>query len=130
MKTYQKPTAEKIRFTYENQVVAESSMTGSSCFEARAVIHQTPEPGRDSYSIQVDAVHNADHTCEHQVVTISFNMPVTYLTSNGSLKGGDGTATLSIDYYYYANQTENIGLGSVFVKAGPGLAITGITVTD
>ena len=130
MKQYTKPTAEKITFTYENQVVAESSITGSSCFDTTAAIHQTPETGRETYTIQVDAVHHADHTCTHQVLMLSFNMPVTYVSSNGSLKSGDGTPTIYIDYNYYTNPTQNIGLGCIYVKAGPGLAITGAVLSD
>ncbi len=130
MKTYTKPIAEKISFTYENQVVAESSTVGSSCYDVNAYIHQTPEPGRDSYVIQANGQHHSDHTREHQVLMISFNMPVTYLKSNGTLKSGDGTPTLYIDYYYHQNPNDNIGLGELHVKAGAGLAITGVVLTD
>lgn len=131
MKLYEKPEIEKMSFQFEDQVVAESgSNTGRGCYTVNAYIHQTPQIGRDDYRIQANGQHHADHTCNHQVLTISFNMPVTYVSSQGSLARGDGTPTLVIDYYYHNNPTDNIGLGDIVVKAGAGLAITGVVLTD
>lgn len=131
MKLYEKPEVEKINFDFKNQVVANSgSGVDNGCYTVNAYIHQTPEVGRDEYRIQANGQHNADHTCEHQVLTISFNIPVTYVSSNGTIRSGDGTPTLVIDYYYHNNPTDNIGLGDIVVKAGVGLAITGIVLTD
>jgi len=102
----------------------------SGCYTASAYIHQKPETGRDSYVIQVNGRHDAGHNCNKQVLHLHFNQPVTYLSSNGKLKSGDGTANIHIDYSYWNNHTDNIGLGDVYVKAGPGLAITGVSITD
>lgn len=123
MNTYKKPTAEKISFTYENQVVADSS--GGDCYTVTAYIHQTPEIGRGDYRIQVDAVHAAEHTTNGQNLFLSFNQPVTYKSSNGSCVGGDGTSTIEIRYTYWNNGTDNIGLGDVVVESAEGLAVTG-----
>ena len=124
MNAYTKPTAEKITFRFEDQVVAES------CYTATAYIHQTPETGRQTYKIQVNGVHNADHTKEAQMLYLSFNLPVTYVSSNGTLVAGDGTTTLQIAYSYHQNPKDNIGLGDVEVIAADGLAITGVRITD
>lgn len=131
MKPYIKPTAEKLEFDFADQVVAESgSNAGRGCYTVDAYIHQTPQTGRGEYRIQANGKHNADHTCNHQIFTISFNMPVTYVSSNGTLKSGDGTPTLVIDYYYHNNPIDNIGLGDIVLQAGSGLAITGMVLTD
>lgn len=102
----------------------------SGCYTASAYIHQTPENGRDDYRIQVNGRHDANHNSNAQVLHLHFNMPVTYVSSNGQLKSGDGTSTLNISYWYWNNHTDNIGLGDVVVKANPGLAITGVSITD
>lgn len=130
MNTYKKPTAEKISFTYENQVVAESSAEGGSCYDATAYIHQTPETGRGDYRIQVNGVHHADHTRDAQTLIISFNIPVTYKGSQGTLASGDGTQTLHINYTYHQNPTDNIGLGDLIVEANEGLAVTDVVIID
>ena len=53
--------------------MAEGVSAASGCYTASAYIHQTPENGRGDYRIQVNGKHNADHTKEAQVLTISFN---------------------------------------------------------
>lgn len=102
----------------------------SGCYTATAYIHQVPETGRETYVIQVNGKHDATHTVDAQVLHLHFNMPVTYVSSNGDLKSGDGTSTLNISYHYHNNPTDNIGLGDVEVKAGQGLSITGVSITD
>lgn len=129
-KEYVEPTAEKLNFKFEDQVVAESGDVSNSCYDVQATIYQKPEPGRDDYRIHVNGKHHANHTSNHQTLTISFNMPVTYLFSNGLLRSGDGTPTLVIDYHYYNNPVDNIGLGDIAVKSSHGLAITGIVLND
>ncbi|MGN0361462.1 MAG: hypothetical protein ACI4ET_01330 [Bilifractor sp.] len=104
--------------------------SGSSCYTATANIHQRPQTGRGDYRIQVTGVHQADHTKETQWLHISFNMPVTYGSSGGTLVSGDGTATLLIQYQYHQNPSDNIGLGDLVVTADPGLAITSVSITD
>ena len=56
--------------------MAEGVYAASGCYTASAYIHQTPENGRGDYRIQVNGKHNADHTKEAQVLTISFNQNV------------------------------------------------------
>ncbi|MBR3242373.1 MAG: hypothetical protein IKF90_06695 [Parasporobacterium sp.] len=126
MNTYKKPVAEKISFTYENQVVTASD----GCYTATAYIHQKPETGRGDYRIQVNGVHSATHSCDHQTLHISFNMPVQYSSSQGTLVSGDGTTTLNIDYSYHNNGNDNIGLGDLCVIADAGLAVTSVSITD
>ena len=103
----------------------------SSCYSVEANIHQTPEPGREDYRIQVNAHHNGvDHGNSGQVLTISFNQPVTYSFSNGSLLSGNGTQTLQIGFSYWQNPNDNIGLGDLVVISGDNLAITSVVMTD
>ena len=108
-----------------------TSGDNSGCYTATAHIHQTPQPGsRGDYRIQVNGVHKADHTKEAQVLHISFNQPVTYISSQGHLVSGSGTSTLEIAYTYHQNPNDNIGLGDLFVSADAGLAITSVSITD
>lgn len=123
---YQKPTLYKTEDLAEGVYAA----SGSGCYTTTARIHQKPETGRGDYRIQVDGHHHADHTRETQWLHISFNQPVTYSSSQGTLKSGDGTSTLVIEYHYHQNPTDNIGLGDLVVVSDPGLSITGVSITD
>lgn len=116
-----------------DQGLAEGVYAASGCYTASAYIHQTPETGRGDYRIQVDGKHNADHTNGEQILTISFNQNVTYVSCNGngaSYVSGNGTPTLTIKLGYYQNRTDNIGFGDLVVTADAGLAITGVSITD
>lgn len=124
MKNYVKPIA------IANEELAEGVYANSGCYTTNAHIHQRPELGRGDYRIQVNGVHQADHTKEVQWLHISFNMPVKYKSSNGSLDAGDGTNTLVIKYNYHQNPSDNIGLGDLVVEADAGLAITSVDITD
>lgn len=127
MKTYERP------IVLVNEELAEGvyAASGADCFTVTAVITQKPETGRETYCIQVNARHNAsdNHHSANQVLTLAFNQPVTYSSSNGTLAGGDGTASLSIAYKYHQNGGDNIGLGDVYVKSADGLAVTGAVLT-
>ena len=104
--------------------------SGAGCYTASAYIHQTNETGRHDYRIQVNGQHHADHTREAQVLTISFNMNVEYVSGGTSLISGNGTPTLVVQLGYHQNPNDNIGLGDLIVKADEGLAITGVSITD
>lgn len=112
--------------------MAEGVYAASGCYTATAKITQTPETGRDTYVIQVDAHHNQDagHTRYSQVLTISFNQNVTYVSGGAGLQSGDGTTTLKVNLSYTQNPNDNIGFGDLTVKSAAGLAITGVSVTD
>lgn len=110
--------------------LAEGVYLASGCYTANAEIHQTPQTGRGDYRIQVNGKHNADHTKSTQWLTISFNMPVTYSSSNGTLESGNETSTLRIRFNYHQNPSDNIGLGDLVVQADPGLEITSVKITD
>lgn len=100
---------------------------GDDCYTVTTNIHQRPETGRGDYRIQVNGVHAAadGHHSGEQVLTLYFNQPVTYSSSNGTLASGDGTDSISITYNYHNNGNDNIGLGDVVVISDAGLAITG-----
>lgn len=104
--------------------------SGTGCYTVTAKIHQTPQIGRGDYRIQVDGQHHADHTKEAQTLTISFNQPVTYSSSSGTLAGAATGTTLTINYTYHQNPNDNIGLGDLVVVSDLGLSITGISITD
>ncbi|MCC8050480.1 MAG: hypothetical protein LIP10_07465 [Clostridiales bacterium] len=112
-----------------NDEISEGVYAASGCYSVSYSIHQKPETGRGDYRIQIDAVHDASHHSTAQVLVISFNQAVNYVSSNGTLSSGNGTSTLSINYSYHSNNTDNIGLGDVVVEADQGLAVTGAYMT-
>lgn len=123
-KSYEKPAV------LTNGSFTEGVYMASGCYTANAYIHQTPETGRETYVMQVNGRHDTTHTVDKQTLTISFNQVVTYVSSQGKLISGDGTNTLVIEYGYHNNPTDNIGLGDLEVKAGDGLEITNVSITD
>ena len=122
--TYRKPVL------VLNDELAEGIFAASGCYTATASIHQVPETGRGDYRIQVNGVHDADHTKETQWLHITFNLPVEYSSSQGTLESGNNTNTLHIRYTYHQNPKDNIGLGDLVVKADQGLAVTAVSITD
>lgn len=121
MKDYVKPVV------IENDELAEGvyAASGTDCYTVTARIHQTPQEGRGDYRIQVDGKHSAgdNHHSGKQRLTISFNMPVDYVWSNGTLVSSGNSVV--IDYNYHNNAYDNIGLGDVIVAADQGLAVNG-----
>ena len=129
MKQYSKPVVSVDNGMAEGVYAA----SGAGCYSASAYIHQTPQTGRGDYRIQVDGDHHADHTKTAQILTISFNQPVTYKYCNGngaSLASGNGSTTLVINLGYYQNPTDHIGIGDFVVESESGLAITGVSIPD
>ena len=125
---YKKPTVILDRDVAEGVYAA----SGSDCYTVSAYIHQTPETGRGDYRIQVDARHDAaDHNSNKQRLVLSFNQNVEYQGSGGE-KVGELTVgnTVTIDYSYWNNHTDNIGAGDVIVTSDPGLAITDAVMYD
>ncbi len=119
MKRYIKP------IILVNEDVSEGvyAASGSNCFTSTATIVQAPSLGMDSYCVQLNASHDASHHSNVQRFSISFDQPVTYISSNASRVFGSGTTSLVLEYEYHTNNVENVGLGNVYVKAGNSLAI-------
>ncbi|MCF0136708.1 MAG: hypothetical protein HUJ69_09880 [Lachnospiraceae bacterium] len=94
-----------------------------------AKINQTPATGFPYYVIGIQTRHEARpaHTSGHQALVLAFNQPVTYSRSNGTITAGDGTPIIRIDYTYWQNANDNIGLGDVYLysETNTGLALTG-----
>lgn len=128
MKEYMKPVLLTSDELAEGVYLA--SGDGSGCYTTTAYIHHTPQTGRGDYRIQVNAVHNADHTKEAQQLNISFNQPVTYVSGGRGCTSGDGTSSLCVSLGYHQNPNDNIGFGDLVVKSDPGLAISSVSVTD
>lgn len=123
-KAYEKPMALANDGLAESVYMA-SGATGSDCYTAEAYIHQYPVNGDRTYRLQVNGKHNTTHTSDKQELVVSFNMPVEYVSSGGSLLSGNNTSTLHIGYTYWNNPTDNIGLGDLCIKADDGLVVTG-----
>ena len=124
MKKYSKPTI------LVNDEYSEGVYAASGCYTVTASIHQDNQTGRTDYRIQVNGKHDSDHTRDAQTLTVSFNMPVEYKTSSGTLQGASVGTTIVVKYNYHQNPTDNIGLGDLVVSAEQGLQITSISLTD
>lgn len=126
MKKYEKPVI-KINEELSEGIYASS---GTSCYTVNAYITQIPQVGRGDYRIQLNAIHNADHTNNSQTLTISFNQSVSYVSSNGELIYGNNTDTLMIEFSYWQNGFDNIGLGELVVVSDENLNIKNVRLTD
>jgi len=124
MSNYKKPV-----ISIDNGL-AEGVYAASGCYSTTAYIHQTPRTGRGDYRIQVNAKHSSDHTKESQILTISFNQNVTYVSGGASLVSGNGTTTLIINLSYHQNPNDNIGFGDLVVTSDAGLSITSASISD
>lgn len=126
MDNYEKPAVLANEDISEGVYASSGAEVDEDCYSVSAYIHQTPETGRGDYRIQVNAVHSAgdNHHSGQQTLELSFNQPVSYKDSNGSLSGGDGSSCISIDYSYHNNANDNIGLGDVIVESEAGLSVT------
>lgn len=128
MRRYEKPIVNI------NEELAEGvyANSGQECYTVSTLITQVPELGRDTCVVQVNSTHMAtdNHHGSAQVLTITFNQVVDYVSSNGTLISGSGTNTLMIQYNYHANPTyDNIGLGDLSVVAYADLAVTSATLS-
>ena len=126
MKKYEKPVI-KINEELSEGIYAAS---GTGCYTVNAYITQIPQIGRGDYRIQLNAIHNADHTNNSQTLTISFNQSVSYVSSNGELIYGNNTDTLMIEFSYWQNGLDNIGLGELVVVSDENLNIKNVRLTD
>lgn len=131
MKDYVKPVLVNNEDAFEGVYAGSGTIAGSDCYTVTARIHQQPETGRGDFRIQVDGRHAAgdNHHSGEQVLTLSFNQPVDYSWSNGTLVSGSGTSSISIKYNYHNNAYDNIGLGDVIVVSNAGLVVTGAVLT-
>lgn len=124
MSNYKKPV-----ISIDNGL-AEGVYAASGCYSTNAYIYQTPQTGRGDYRIQVNGKHSSDHTKESQILTISFNQNVTYVSGGAGLAGGNGTTTLIINLSYHQNPNDNIGFGNLVVTSEPGLKIVSAVISD
>jgi len=123
MKDYERPVVLATEETAEGVYAA----SGDDCYTVSAYIHQRPETGRGDYRIQVNGSHAAvdGHHSGEQRLILTFNQPVVYVGSNGSLSSpgeGEESYTIEITYNYHNNAIDEIGLGDVIVTSMPGLA--------
>ena len=130
MKNYVKPVV------LENDEMFEGVYAASGdCYTVRAWVIQEPATGFDYYVVKATAEHRTDkHHSTEQVLTLTFNAPVTYEYCNSA--NADVSAlvssgsTISIRFNYHANATEDHGLADIYVKsAAAGLEVTGATLT-
>lgn len=123
---YERP----IVFVNEDLAEGVYAASGSQCYTVTAYITQSPVTGRGDYRIQMNAVHDADHTNNAQTLTIIFNQPVKHVSSNGNSYFGDNTNALTIHFSYWQNESDKIGLGELVVESDEGLEIMSARLKD
>lgn len=119
MKNYMKPVV----MMNDEMIEGVYAASGKDCYTCRCVGHQKPQEGRNDYRFQFDATHAAGdaHHGGTQVLELTFNQPVKYVSSNGQYVYGNGSNKLAIKYKYHQNGNDYIGLGDVVVESEPGL---------
>lgn len=115
MKKYEKPTA-LVNNDLAEGVYMASGVAGSDCYTADVIRESEPAVGKAYYTFRVKSAHSGDHITDQEVVIISFNTPVKYHNSEGSLLEGDNTTTLRIGYGRHFNQSESNQFGIVEVQ--------------
>jgi hypothetical protein len=126
MESYVKP------MILPNEEVAEGVFAASgSCYTASGYIAQFPQDGgAGRYVCQLNGTHSSEHTNDAQTVTVTFNQPVTYLSSAGTYISGSGTNTIQLGYTYHQNPNDQIGLGNLEIESEAGLTNPTVTISD
>lgn len=112
MKNYEKPVV------LVNEDVTEGVYAASGCYSTTWTKHQVVQNGRINYKFQINAVHNAEHTCNKQRWTVTFSTAVDGVEeTNGDTSSVTGIGTNVIQYYtgYWNNEEDNIGAGNLTV---------------
>lgn len=122
MKNYEKP------IVMINEDTAEGVYAASGCYTVRITGHQTPDTGRQTHKFQFDGDHLTSHMGSAQLLVVTFDKDVTYVSSSGTYVSGTGTNEITISYSYTQNPTDRIGLGDLEVSVADNgaLSITGL----
>ena len=67
------------------------------------------------------------HHSSKQQFVITFNQLVLYVSNNAANVMSSGTNTLTLEYNNHNNNSENIGLGNIYVESDSGLNILNTT---
>lgn len=98
----------------EGIYMMDSGWIMTNCYTTTWDFTQSPEIGRDTFVGQINATHEADHSCEHQYLIITFSHPIDsihWTDHNMSLSADKTMARVLMDYHN--NQSDSIGLASV-----------------
>ena len=103
-----------------------------SCYTCKAEIIKRPEIGNDDFTIQINAEHKGDHSCDVQILFIVFNYPVTFIScSNGNLISSNDTTRIRVKLTYHNEPNDKIEIGDFNVKSpNNDLEIVECSITD
>ena len=129
MAKYEKP------MVIANDELAEGVFAASGCYTVTWKKHQDNQEGRTTLRFQLDAVHDASHTCSEQYLTLNFTMPVKYVgCSNATLVSPASsdieTTVMKIKFTYWNNPDDKIGLGELTVIGDSAADISSASMTD
>ena len=128
MTKYEKP------MVIANDELAEGVFAASGCYTVTWDKHQENQEGRTTLRFHIGAVHDANHTCSEQYLTLNFTMPVKYVGSEGTLtspaSADTETTTMTIKFNKWNNGQDNIGMGDVTVIGDSAADISSASMTD
>lgn len=128
MANYEKP------MVIANDELAEGVFAASGCYTVTWNKHQDNQEGRTTLRFQLDGIHDANHTCSEQYLTLNFTMPVKYVGSNGVLvspaSADTETTTMMIKFNYWNNGQDHIGMGEITVIGDSAADISSASMTD
>ena len=127
MKNYVSPVILDNEELAEGVYATGSGATGSCYVITEKTVNQENTTGRYDWRciIAADHVKEADHITHGQVLVVTFNQSVEYVSSNGSLEGSNTGTTLKVRYNYTNNPNDHIRFADLIVRAslGANLAI-------
>ena len=128
MAKYEKP------MVIANDELAEGVFAASGCYTVTWNKHQVNQEGRTTLRFQINAAHDASHTCTEQYLTLNFTMPVTYSGSDGTLtypaSSDIETTTIKIKFVKWNNGHDKNGYGDVTVIGDSAADISSASMTD
>lgn len=128
MAKYEKP------MVIANDELAEGVFAASGCYTVTWKKHQDNQEGRTTLRFQIDCVHDANHTCSEEYLTLNFTMPVKYSGSDGTLtyptSSDIESTTIKIKFNRWNNGHDNIGMGEVTVIGDSAADISSASMTD
>ncbi len=131
MAKYEKP------MVIANDELAEGVFAASGCYTVTASRHQAPQTGRVNVRFQVNAHHDASHSCDVQYLTLNFTKPVQFISTDAqgaelvSPSSKDSTSnTIVLKLTYHNNKTDNIGIGDVTVFGDGDVDVSSASMTD
>ena len=102
-----------------------------NCYTYKAEIIQKPEIGKDDFRIKINAQHNGDHPCEKQLLLLTFNFPVNFISCTyGKLISANNTTRIRVILTYHNNPKDKIEIDYFLKCSHQDLEIVNCSIND